>query len=490
MVRSPAAWLAALLLAFPGAATAHHGGAHDDFDYLAEINRASLVMLVEQGLVPADLAHRIADAIGRVVEEQGMPGAARSANYLDFEARLVELAGPEASRLHTGRSRQDIGSTYRRMALRAAVLDSYDALLGARRAVLDLAGRHTETIVPAYTHGVQAQPTSYAHYLLAFAAAFERDAARLEAAYARLNLSPLGAAALGTSGFALDRERLAELLGFDGVVENTYDANLDASVDSKIEVANALSISAVTIGQFMQNLHTQYHDPEPWILLAESETSGSSIMPQKRNPRPVDRARLLASTTIGNAHGVLINAHNTNSGMNDYRANGQVLATTTAARQMYLAFERVLANLVVDKDRALDEVDQEYSTMTEIADLLLREAGVPFRIGHHYASELTSYGRSQGKRPKQLTDAELVDLYEEAIGDPLPVPVERVREAMNPVAMVANRRGLGGPQKAEVLRMLAVHQEALEANTAWLDQRRNDLVTASGRLASEFARIR
>ena len=155
------------------------------------------------------------------------------------------------------------------MALREALLDSYEALLAARYALLDLSAAHVNTVVPAYTHGVQAQPTTFAHYLLAFSAAFERDAERLQQAYARLNLSPLGAAALSTSGFPVDRERLAELLGFGGLVENSYDANLVSSVDSKIEFANALATSAITVGQFMQNLHTQYHNPEPWIRLEE-----------------------------------------------------------------------------------------------------------------------------------------------------------------------------------------------------------------------------
>ena len=244
-------------------------GPHDHFHYLAEINKASLVTLAEEGLVSAELAADIAQGVAHIIDEQAREGAVRSSNYLDFEKRLLEIVGPEASRLHMGRSRQDIGSTMRRMAIRDAFLDTYDELLAARYALLDLAAAHVETIIPAYTHGVQAQPTTLAHYLLAFSAAFERDARRLQEVYARLNLSPLGAAALGTSGFPLNRERLADQLGFDGIVENSYDANLVASVDSKIELANALATSAITVGQFMQNLHTQYHNPRPWILLEE-----------------------------------------------------------------------------------------------------------------------------------------------------------------------------------------------------------------------------
>jgi argininosuccinate lyase len=289
--------------------------ADDDFDRLVQINKASLVMLVEQRLVRDELARTIARGISQVDVEQRATGSQRSSNYLDFEARLVEIAGPEASRLHTGRSRQDIGSTYRRMALRKALLDTFEAQLAARAALLQRVGGHVDTVMPAYTHGVQAQPTSLAHYLLAFAASFDRDAERLREVHRRLNRSPLGAAALGTSGFAIDRHRLAVLLGFDAPVENSYDANHVASVDTKIEFANALAASAVTVGQLMQNLHTQYHDPRPWIILDEGQTDVSSIMPQKRNPRPLDAVRVHASTVVGSAQTVTLKpARNTNFG--------------------------------------------------------------------------------------------------------------------------------------------------------------------------------
>ena len=153
------------------------------------------------------------------------------------------------------------------MTERDALLETYEALLAPRRALLDLAGQHMRTIIPAYTHGVQAQPTSLAHYLLAFSASMDRDASRFEEAYARVNQSPFGVAALGTSGFKIDRPRLAELLGFSGVVENSYDANHVSPVDSKTEVAGILATAAIHIGQHVQDIHTQYHQPVPWITI-------------------------------------------------------------------------------------------------------------------------------------------------------------------------------------------------------------------------------
>jgi argininosuccinate lyase len=481
--------LCTALLLLAGAvvpATALAAPAHDDFAHLIEINKASLIMLHEQELLTAELARDIARGTARIIDEQAAPGARRSSNYLVFEARLLELAGNDASRLHTGRSRQDIGSTMRRMALREALLATYGDLLQARDALLTLAGQHVDTVIPAYTHGVQAQPTSLAHYLLAFSAAFGRDAERYRQTYARLNQGPLGAAALGTSGFPLDRERLAELLGFDAPIVNSYDANLMSSVDSKIDFAQVMITSAVPVGQLVQNLHTQYHGPAPWFLLSEDQTDVSSIMPQKRNPRPLDRLRSAATAVIGSGQTVVLYAHNTNSGMNDYRDGSQALQTAAHAGEMYRRYVEVIEHLVVSPERALQEIDADYSTMTEVADVLLREANVAFREGHHYASALTTLGRAQGKRPRDLTDDELLQTWREVAHGELPLPVASIRAAMDPQKMVMARRGLGGPQPAEVRRMLAAHRDDLAHSRAWLAGSRKQLTDAAAQRSRLF----
>ncbi len=461
--------------------------AHDGFHHLVQINKASLVMLDETGLVSRPLAAAITDGLERIIAEQGEPGARRSSDYLVLERRLLELAGPDASRIHMGRSRQDIGSTLRRLAAREALLDSYEALEAPRAALLGLASRHVGTIIPAYTHGVQAQPTSLAHYLLAFASALERDAERLEQAYGRINRSPLGAAALGTSGFPIDRDRLAVLMGFEGLVENSYDANLVSSVDSKVELAHALATSAVHVGQFTEDLQTQYHDPAPWILLGAGQTGVSSLMPQKRNPLALERLRAVASTVIGEAHAVVLLAHNTSTGMADYRPADQLLEVTDKARDMYRRYADLVSGLAVDPARSLREVDSDYSTMTEVADALLRHADVPFRAGHHYASELTNHGRREGKTPKELSDEELRRVYVEASGgDELPVAVDVIRDALDAEKMVAGRRGTGGPQPAEAERMLAVHRDRLSSSRAWLAAERSRLQDAETDLERAF----
>ncbi len=176
------------------------GGARS-VEFLDWLNRASIVMLAESGIVPRPVAARIARGIAELIAQERVRPPARSADYLDYEPRLTAIVGPDASRLHTGRSRQDIASAIARMNLRDGLSRVCEALIAAREKLLALAGRHTETIIPAYTHGVQAQPTTFAHYLLAFEAALDRQTERLQQVYARVNRNPLGAAALATSSF-------------------------------------------------------------------------------------------------------------------------------------------------------------------------------------------------------------------------------------------------------------------------------------------------
>ena len=384
-------------------------GGGRSIEWLDEINKASIVMLAETGIVPKDVAKRIAKGIAQVIENEktGANGTTprSSADYLDYEPRLIAVAGQEASRLHTGRSRQDLASTIARMNLRDGLLKTIEALLADREKLLKRAEEHIETIIPAYTHGVQAQPTTFAHYLLAFESALARATERLQQAYVRVNKCPLGAAALATSSFPLDRNRLAELLGFDGLVENAYDANHLAPIDSALDVASAYAIAAVEMGMFAQDLHAQYAEPVPWFMLGAGELTGtSSIMPQKRNPAALEQLRAQSSILLSEMQTMTWVSHNNRTGMFDYRMYDPV--PYARALTVFKLFGSVVDAVVVNKARALEEVNADYSTTTEIADALLQKAEVPFRTGHHFASKLTDYGRGKGLKIHEIPYSE------------------------------------------------------------------------------------
>lgn len=458
-------------------------------EFLDDINKASIVMLAEKRLVPHATARAIAKGIAGLIAEESSAAPRASADYLDYEPRLTAVVGPEASRLHTGRSRQDIASTIARMNLRHGLIEELAALASAREKLLSLASRHTQTIIPAYTHGVQAQPTTFAHYVSALVAALARESERLQQAYARVNRSPLGAAALATSSFPLDREHLAVLLGFEGLVENAYDANHLAPVDSSCEVAAALAIAAVQIGQFAQDVHAQYAQPRPWLMLATGELTGvSSIMPQKRNPAALEQLRAQASIMMGEMHTVFLTAHNNRTGMFDYRMYDPVPCARPL--QVFKLLQQVVDGLVVDRTAALEEVRAEYSTTTEIADALLQKADVPFRVGHHFASKLTDYGRGRGLKLHEVPYSEAGRLYEEQTQQKLPLSESDFAQVISPEYMVFGRQGRGGPQLPEVNRMLSAERGNAAATLAWLTAARNHLARAEAALEEAFTALR
>jgi argininosuccinate lyase len=447
-------------------------------DWLGRINKASIVMLAETGIVADDIAAAIARGVQEV---DAAPGDRTSGDYLDYEKKLAERVGPNASLVHAGRSRQDIASTLARMNLREDLLDTHTALTRIRGFFVALAAPHRDTLIPAYTHGVQAQPTTFAHYLLAFSSAWGRQLERLEQIHRRVNACTLGAAALSTSSFPLDRRRLAELLGFDDVVENGYDANHLAPVDSSLEFAGALAVCAIQIGEFAQDLHAQYASPTPWLTLRAGELMGvSSLMPQKRNPAALEQLRAQSSLLLSELQGPFLVAHNVRTGMFDYRAYEPVpIARTTAVLGL---LEKVITSLAVDKEQARAEVDADYSTVTEIADVLMQKANVPFRIGHHFASDLTDYGRARRLRLTEITYAQADQLYREKNGAPLPLDEASYLQCTDPARMVSNRQGLGGPQPAEIDRMLAAETHAVRQAQGWNSAARQRLRDADTRL--------
>jgi argininosuccinate lyase len=457
-------------------------------EFLDEVNAASLVMLVDTGILPREVGVRIARAVSELRARDLAAPARTTADYLDYEPRLLEIGGAEASRLHTGRSRQDLASTLARMNLRDALLRALEAVCAAREALVATAASHEQTLVPTYTHGVQAQPTTFAHYLLAVCAMLGRSGERLREAWARVNACPLGTGALATSSFPLDRERLADLLGFEGLVENAYDANQFASVDCAMEVACALQIVAVQAGQFAQDMHAPYAHPRPWLLLRTGELTGvSSIMPQKRNPAAIEQLRAQASLLLSDLHSVGLLAHNTRTGMFDYRMYDPV--PSARALTVLGLIRRIVEGLVVDPRRALSEIREDYSTTTEIADALLARADVPFRTGHHFASRLTDHGRSRGLRLHDIDFADAQRLYREQTGDPLPLDEAQFREVTSPEYMVHGRRGRGGPQVPEVRRMHALERAAITADRQWLAQQHERLAQAARVREKAFAAL-
>ena len=468
---------------------------HDEFYWLGQINKASLVINTDEGLLCKTLAPKFAKGIATVLEEGEKPGAPRPKTVIAFEPLLIKAAGQEITLLHAGRSSQDMHATYRVALMRTEMLSLAESLNAVTAKLLHLGGVHSQTIVPSYTNGVAAQPTSYGHYLLAFAAGFERDMQRLRQYYARLDRSPMGTTVLNGSSWPLNRERMAEYLGFGAVADNAYDASQVYTTENATEAGYVVSSIMLHIGNFIEDIMQQYAQPRPWILLQEGgdNTYVSSAMPQKRNPGILNSTRSKASTVIGDSVGTLFRAHNVPPGMPDAR-DAEVYAMVRNATAVTRNFLRILGALNVNPERSLEELNLDWTASQEVADVLMRDHGVAFRVGHHFASEMVSYARANAITPLHFPYAEAGRIYKEAVAGyegPAELPMDEAafRKALDPVAIVNNRATRGGPQPAEMTRMLHEAKEKLAADSAWVAGCYATLTAAEEKLEKDFGAV-
>jgi argininosuccinate lyase len=467
----------------------------DEFYWLGEINKASTVINTDERLLDAPSSARIAGAISKVLADGSQPGGKRPSTVITFEPLLIEAAGPEVTLLHAGRSSQDMHATYRAAILRDDLLRLGDQLNRTTQALVELAARHRDTIVPNYTNGVAAQPNSLGHALLGYAAGLDRDAQRLREAYARIDRSPMGTTVLNGTSWPLNRNRMADYLGFAALVENAYDASQISSVDEPVEVGALVTAISLHMGSFAEDVMVQYASPRPWIVLAEGggNTYVSSAMPQKHNPGLLNSARRDASSAIALAMGPVLRAHNLPPGMADakeVRDNGAMVRAGIGVLQ---SWQRILGALVISPQRALDELNSDWTASQEIADVLMRKYRVPFRVGHHFASELVDFARAKDIRPREFPYAEARRIYREAVrsagGGELPMSEAEFRAALDPVAIVRARATAGGPQPAEMDKMLATARRRIAEQDAWTSAHRRKIDEALARLDADFERL-
>lgn len=477
-------------------ATSKNDEKEDQFYWLGKINKASAVMLTEEKIVSPEMGAKLATGVAYSLDQSEKPGGKRPKDVLQIEKIITDEIGPDASLIHTGRSRQDMYATYRMAKLRNQVLDYSDALDALRSQLLAVAAKNVDTIVPAYTNGVQAMPISYAHYLLAYEASFARDSQRIHELYKRMNLSAMGTAVLANSSWPLNRERMAELLGFDGIIENSLDSSQVAPSDVSLEATGIPSSSAIRLGVLLQDIHTQYHQTRPWLLLDEGSTYTSSAMPQKRNPGVIMRAREAASNVVGLAQTVVFRNHNVTTGMTDYKSAWDDIGIFPQAISMIDKVNVVMKALTVNPKRSLEELEDDWTTSMELAEALQKEHKIPFRVGHSFASSIVTEARANGFKPKDFPYEKAAELYTKALQkyklpeEKFPINETHFREVLSPEFMVKTRVGTGGPQPAEVKRMLDESKKRLDEDKAWMKSTRDKLAQADRKLDEVFVKLK
>jgi argininosuccinate lyase len=458
---------------------------------LMAIHYAHLVMLAAQGIVPRDEAHTIREALDGISH-----GDVRAAPYDDrcedlffhIESLISAACGEDiAGRLHTARSRNDIDMTMYRIEQRECILDLMGASLELRRVLLGLIGRHRETIFAVHTHTQRAQPTTVAHYLLAVVEQFERDAARLIGAYQRTNRNPLGACAITGTGFPIDRQLTSDLLGFDGPTVNTYGSI--ATVDYLLESASAAAVLLAGHGRFVQDLLLWSTAEFSYLRLGDGFVQSSSIMPQKRNPVALEHARAIGSKALGQSQAIVLSVHNTPFGdIVDTEDDLQPLVFTMF-RDAVRAVELVAAAMTTaefDGPRLEARAGDGWTTLTELADTLVREHGLPFRLAHAISRRLIALRENDARRP-------LAELLSEASVGFLDRPLVYSDEALSAILsarhFVEVRKTLGGPAPEETARAAEVSRQKLGADETWREDALNRLREAHMKLAERSAAL-
>ncbi len=458
---------------------------------LMAINYAHLVMLADRGIVGAADAHALRVALDSISQD-----AIRASTYdgscedLFFyvERLIVAACGDEvAGRLHTARSRNDIDMTMYRMRQREFILGLVDATFELRRSLLDLAARHRETVFAAHTHTQRAQPTTVAHYMLAVVEQLERDVERLKGAYERTNRCPMGACAITGTGFAIDRELTADLLGFWGPTGNTYGSI--ATADYVLESASAAAVLLAGLGRFVQDMLLWSTAEFGYLRLGDGFVQCSSIMPQKRNPVALEHARAIGSKALGQAQAITTAIHNTPFGdIVDTEDDLQplVFAMFRDAMRAVKLVAAAMASAEFEAKRLEAAAGAGWTTLTELADTLVRDHRLPFRTAHAISGRLVA-GRAQD--PDKPVSALLAEAATDLVGRPLSYTEAELQEILSPRHFIAVRRTHGGPAPEETARAVSASSARLKSDQEWWKNTSAGLDSAAQLLSARAARL-
>ncbi|RQH00952.1 argininosuccinate lyase [Natrarchaeobius oligotrophus] len=445
------------------------------FEADLEVDRAHVVMLAERGIVEDGVAGDVLTALDAIeVDGHGSLPDGEDVHEA-IETAVIQRVGEEGGRMHTARSRNDEVATCIRYRLREDVLDAVETTLALRESLCAVAAEHGETIMPGYTHLQPAQPTTVAHWALSYEGAVRRDTARLLEAYDRINESPLGAAAFAGTTFDVDRERTAELLGFDGLVENSMDAA--SSRDFLLETTQALSTHATTLSGLAEDLVVFAN--RGFVDLADDYSSTSSIMPQKKNPDTLELVRAVAGNAAGGVQGLTTTLKGLPRAYNRdlQRATTHAWETADAVTEASEVAAGAVATADWNGDALADEAGAGFSTATGVADLLAAN-GLPFRTAHEVVAVAAERGDEY---------ADIAAAAEAVLEEPLESYVDReaVEDALEPAESVASRNSRGGPAPEEVATQLESARAARSADREATDAATDALEAAHEALRTE-----
>ena len=414
-------------------------------------------MLAEQGIIARADQEKIAHGLNTILSEIEAGTFAFSTKlediHMNVESRLAELIGPAAGRLHTARSRNDQVAVDFRLWTKKELTRTAEALKGLIAAFLDKAEAHAATVMPGFTHLQTAQPVTFGHHCMAYVEMFGRDLSRVRDAIERLDESPLGAAALAGTGFPIDRHRTAAALGFREPTRNSIDSVSDR--DYALEFLSVAAICATHLSRLAEEIVIWSTPQFAFVRLSDQFSTGSSIMPQKKNP---DAAELVRAKT-GRINGHLVGLLTVMKGLplaysKDMQEDKEaVFDAAETLDLMIAAMTGMVGDMTINTEAMKRAAGSGFSTATDLADWLVREAGLPFREAHHVTGRAVAMAEAQKKGLEKLSLAELQSLN--------PAITEDVFSVLSVNASVKSRKSFGGTAPAEVKRQIRYWRKRL-----------------------------
>jgi argininosuccinate lyase len=448
-----------------------------------KINQAHVTMLIEQKIIDSQDGAKLLQALAELDPKKELDQKLEDV-HLAVEEEVNKKVGLDVGgNLHIAKSRNDQVATAIRMTLRTDILALMNLIVKLQNSLIELAEKHTETLVPSYTHLHPAQPVTFAHILVSYVDALQRSLKRLEETIPRVNMCPMGAGAIATTSFPINRSRTAELLGFDKVHENSVDAV--GSRDFLLETLADLTLLAIDISRMAEDLIV-WSSPDFGIIdLPESFAFTSSIMPQKKNPDILEVVRARMSQILGNfvASATTLKALPSGYNLDLQELTPKLWESIETVSASLGMLSELAKNLNVNKNVFSKQV-LNYSTTTELANLLVRKYGVPFRISHKIVGAVVKTLLDKKLALSDLTPELLNKTAKDSAGITLVAKPADIKNSIDPKKFVESHKAMGGPAPAEVKRMLTYRKQLTSQSKTCLKEQKSRLEEADMQLES------
>lgn len=460
------------------------------FDVHVWMHKAHVVMLTEQESIPLDQAIQILEVLKDLnitdVELDPRLGDV----YSNTERHMIQRIGDIAGAMHTGRSRNDLSATATRMITRRKLEKVIALAIELQESLMKKAEAHLETIMPGYTHLQHAQPITFAHWSMAYCDFLMHDIYRFIDTLKRTNLSTLGAAALAGTGHKIDRYRVAELLGFNDILENSLQCV--SSRDYLLETVFGLTLMMNTLNRLHEDIFLWTTDEFGMVELDDAFAGTSSIMPQKKNPLIQETVRARMATQLGRLIATMTVMKDLPMGHNfdTYELNLLLNGSVDELLQSLEITKQIIQTLIVNTHKMEENLGETYITATELADVFVRETGIPFRTSHQIVGSLVRKAISKNLKLSEVPPQMVKETSLEITGKEINLTKETIKNATDPRKNVEIRDSIGGPAPKEVKRMIkirktvlkdmkgkqAYRKKRLEESKHMLDKAVNDLI--------------